>query len=201
MVRIPVIIMRLFDSKCSKPKNITDNLARLSAKPGVQYTLILSRKDGAIVQSTGLPTAEEQGEPLPDQKDASQSFDRPAGASQETAGEQQNANGQASAKTAENIARLVFAFVTASGELADALETANEVQLLRLRTGKGEVVIVPGKRLCGVSSDPADPIRCQIPPSRGARPTKDWVVSSTLRSIHRLHKMRSRYPALVALLI
>ncbi|KAJ5092630.1 hypothetical protein NUU61_007500 [Penicillium alfredii] len=44
------------------PHHVTALLSHLTSRPGVQSTLILSRKDGSIIQSTGLlapPSAEE----------------------------------------------------------------------------------------------------------------------------------------------
>lgn len=47
--------------------------------------------------------------------------------------------------SAENVARMVFQFVSGANVFADAMDKSDEVKLLRLRTRKSEVVIVPGK--------------------------------------------------------
>ena len=49
-------------------------------------------------------------------------------------------------KTAEEVAKMAFSFVNAAGSLANGLEEGDDVQLLRLRTKKHELVIVPGMR-------------------------------------------------------
>lgn len=108
------------------------NLNRLAQKPGVQATLVLSRQSGAIVQSTGLEKAETNGD------------SRPATS---------NADDSAEAKVArlqsvEETARLVFEYVTASSRIAQEMNGTNddELKLLRVRTKRNELVIVPGKR-------------------------------------------------------
>lgn len=47
--------------------------------------------------------------------------------------------------TAEDVARMVFAFVAASKGFAEGMDKSDEVKLLRLRTRKTEIVIVPGR--------------------------------------------------------
>lgn len=49
-------------------------------------------------------------------------------------------------KSAEEMARMVWAFVEAAGGLVVGLDPEDEVKLLRLRTKKQELVIVPGER-------------------------------------------------------
>ncbi len=47
--------------------------------------------------------------------------------------------------SAEQIARMVFAFVAAANLFTEGIDKSDEVKLLRLRTRKKEIVIVPGK--------------------------------------------------------
>ena len=49
-------------------------------------------------------------------------------------------------KSAEEMARMVWAFVAAAGGLVVGLDPEDEMKLLRLRTKKQEFVIVPGER-------------------------------------------------------
>ena len=49
--------------------------------------------------------------------------------------------------TAEDIARLVFAFAAEAKSFTEGIDESDEVKLLRLRTRKNEIVIVPGKSL------------------------------------------------------
>ena len=49
--------------------------------------------------------------------------------------------------TAEDIARMVFAFAAEAKTFTEGIDESDEVKLLRLRTRKNEIVIVPGKPL------------------------------------------------------
>jgi dynein light chain roadblock-type len=46
--------------------------------------------------------------------------------------------------SAEDVAGMVWSFLSAAGNLVDELDKEDEVRLLRLRTKKNELVIVPG---------------------------------------------------------
>lgn len=109
-------------------------LARLSQKPGVQSTLILSRHTGAIVRTSGLISNSSSANPnstLP--------------ASSEANGDSYaNGRKESGIHSAEDIASLVWAFLKAAGTLVDEMDKEDEVKLLRLRTKKNELVIVPG---------------------------------------------------------
>jgi dynein light chain roadblock-type len=111
-------------------------LARLSSRPGVQSTLILSRDTGAIVRSSGLITAEEIGED---------------GATSTSNGTYANGNAEGEVKKkgtrkAEEVAALVYTFVKSAGSMVEELNGEHdEAKLLRIRTKKNEVVVVPGE--------------------------------------------------------
>jgi dynein light chain roadblock-type len=102
-------------------------LARISQRPGVQSTLVLSRDTGSIVRSTGLLTAEDIAE--------------------DSDGLLIGISGEGKSKgtrNAEQVARLVWNFVKSAGAMTEELNGENdEVKLLRLRTKKNELVIVP----------------------------------------------------------
>ena len=111
------------------------HLSRLSQKPGVQSTLILSRETGAIVQSSGL-----------------ESLDEPSSPDSTLLPSSTLTNGNVEIKgtkmqVAEDVARLVYKFVKAAGDMVQELNGTqdDELKLLRLRTKKNELVIVPGK--------------------------------------------------------
>lgn len=108
-------------------------LARLSQRPGVQSTLILSRDTGAIVRSSGLITAEELGED---------------GSAPTSNGTYANGEGEGKKKgtrRAEEVAALVWRFVRGAGEMAEELNgEGDESKLVRVRTKRNEVVVVPG---------------------------------------------------------
>ena len=116
------------------PSEETQNLlARLSQRPGVQSTLVLARDTGAIVRSSGLLTPEEID----------------VDGTDPTNGTYMNGTeGEAPSKgtrNAEDVARLVYGFVKSAGSMIEELNGANdEAKLLRLRTKRNELVIVPG---------------------------------------------------------
>jgi predicted regulator of Ras-like GTPase activity (Roadblock/LC7/MglB family) len=111
-------------------------LARLSQRPGVQGTLILSRDTGAIVRSSGLITDEEDGE---GEAARPTSSDPTNGTDGETT---KNLKGT---RRAEDVARLVWRFVQSAGTMIEELNgESDEAKLLRVRTKKNELVIVPG---------------------------------------------------------
>ncbi|KAF1966279.1 hypothetical protein BU23DRAFT_560434 [Bimuria novae-zelandiae CBS 107.79] len=115
------------------PEETLAHLVRLSQKPGVQSTLILSRDNGAIVRTTGLISNSSSANPnstLP--------------ASNETAPDSYtNGKKDTGMNSAEDVASKVWAFLTAAGNLVEGLYEEDEVKLLRLRTKKNELVIIP----------------------------------------------------------
>jgi dynein light chain roadblock-type len=118
----------------AQPEEVLSLLTRLSQKPGVQSTLILSRETGAIVRTSGLisnSTSPNPNSTLP--------------ASNET-GPDNYTNGrkEGGMQSAEDVASMVWSFLIAAGTLVDGLDKEDEVKLLRLRTKKNELVIVPG---------------------------------------------------------
>ncbi|CAG7927339.1 unnamed protein product [Penicillium olsonii] len=150
------------------PQHVTALLSHLTSRPGVQSTLILSRKDGSIIQSTGQlaqpqDTNDTNTQPS-DSSPASPAFAQPYQPSQ-----------------AETLAAHIFAFVSSASALGISLSrpvvTQNgshwdeayegnegqdrddedrdedgEVKLLRMRTKKHEIVVVPDRKylLCVV---------------------------------------------------
>ena len=52
--------------------------------------------------------------------------------------------GDEKGNSAEDIARMVFAFVAGAKIFTEGMDKSDEVKLLRLRTRKNEIVIVPG---------------------------------------------------------
>jgi dynein light chain roadblock-type len=111
-------------------------LTRLGQKPGVQSTLILSRETGAIVRTSGLIS-----------KSSSPNPNSTLPASSEATGENYtNGRKESGIHSAEDVASLVWSFLKAAGSLVDELDKEDEVKLLRLRTKKNELVIVPGTK-------------------------------------------------------
>jgi predicted regulator of Ras-like GTPase activity (Roadblock/LC7/MglB family) len=120
------------------PSEETANLlARLSSRPGVQGTLILSRETGAIVRSSGLITND----------------DGEIEAARPTSSDQTNGTDgvvkKKGTRNAEDVARLVWRFVQSAGAMIEELNgESDEAKLLRVRTKKNELVIVPGTCDC-----------------------------------------------------
>ncbi|KAF2017448.1 hypothetical protein BU24DRAFT_420500 [Aaosphaeria arxii CBS 175.79] len=111
-------------------------LTRLSQKPGVQSTLVLARDTGAIVRTSGLIS-----------KSASANPNSTLPASSETSADNYtNTRKEGGIHNAEDVASMVWSFLTAAGDLVDGLDTEDEVKLLRLRTKKNELVIVPDSK-------------------------------------------------------
>lgn len=118
-----------------------ENLSRLASKPGVQYTLVLSKTDGSIIRSSshfgsargsalsvsglGNGTGEELQKSMTNYD--TDTTETPA------------------QKSTEDIAKMVFSFVSAAGTLVEDMESDDDLKLLRLRTRKNEIIIVPGE--------------------------------------------------------
>lgn len=49
-------------------------------------------------------------------------------------------------QSAEDVASMVWSFISAASSLVEGLDKEDEVKLLRLRTKKNELVIVPGEQ-------------------------------------------------------
>lgn len=179
------------------PQHVTALLSHLTSRPGVQSTLILSRKDGSIIQSTGLLAAQEQNTPR--QTPLSSSSPEPSPLAQSSDPSPASPTPATSPSTyqpsqAEALAAHIFNFVASASALGISLSKPNtqqsgdapnssgldgaygtytngtrtpqeeqeadagdrdeedEVKLLRLRTKKHEIVVVPDKKylLCVV---------------------------------------------------
>ncbi|KAF2116517.1 hypothetical protein BDV96DRAFT_644951 [Lophiotrema nucula] len=119
------------------PDETLSLLTRLSQKPGVQSTLILSRDTGAIVRTSGLISNSTTANPnstLPTSNDSN------------GADSYANARKESGIHSAEDVASAVWSFLSSAGKLVDGLDKEDEVKLLRLRTKKNELVIVPDSK-------------------------------------------------------
>ena len=107
--------------------------------------MVLSRADGTIIRCSGLSMKPETN------PDFGRSVTGSEGGRAEFGGEGDDqaayGSGDGSQKTAKDVAKMVFNFVAAAGGLVQGLDEGNEVQFLRLRTKKNEMVIVPGTLL------------------------------------------------------
>ena len=133
--------------KNPQPAATLENLSRLASKPGVQSTLILSKSDGSIIRSTGLLASSSSPSQDPTVNNSISQNSPGEAADAIRGGSEYPGNGEVEAKgnNAEEVARMVFAFVAGAKAFTEGMDKSDEVRLLRLRTRKNEIVIVPGK--------------------------------------------------------
>ncbi|KAK0655998.1 hypothetical protein B0T16DRAFT_424666 [Cercophora newfieldiana] len=120
------------------PDALEETLGRLSKKPGVKATIVLDRASGAILKTSGQVSAVRKinstSSSLPTQTTGSFSSDA---ATNTTAGPSTQEQGF------QELAAIVWNFIGTAGGLVQQLDTEDELKLLRLRTKKQELVIVP----------------------------------------------------------
>lgn len=118
-----------------------ENLYRLDSKLGVERTLVLSKTDGSIIRSSSHSTGSKAstlsasglGNGFEDERQKNiTNYDLDT---TETAAQ----------KNIEDIARMVFSFMSAAGALVEEMDPEDACKLLRLRTRKNEFIIVPGQ--------------------------------------------------------
>ena len=115
----------------------------------MQSTLILSKTDGSIIRSTGLLAEPTSADDL-SLGNTSLNGDGYTGRDARTAGGSRHEESRtASSKSAEDVAGMVFSFVSGAQEFVEGMDATDNMRLLRLRTRKNEVVIVPGQ--CSIS--------------------------------------------------
>ncbi|KXJ94078.1 hypothetical protein Micbo1qcDRAFT_231648 [Microdochium bolleyi] len=135
----------------SNSDSIDEALHRLSRKPGVKAWLMLDRATGAVLKTNGhissirpAKKAIANSNTSPLQIPSSGSF------SSDVVSSDSDNESQA----AQELASLVWSFITSAGALVDEMDSDDELKLLRLRTRKQELVIVPeAKYLLVVSHD------------------------------------------------
>ncbi|KAJ5110231.1 Dynein light chain-related protein [Penicillium argentinense] len=178
------------------PQHVTALLSHLTSRPGVESTLILSRKDGSIIQSAGLLAPSESGTSTPRTAAApaaatsTESITQPADSSPSSPAQPSPSTYQPS--QVEALAAHIFNYVSSASALGVSLsrpvqksdgrkagtleggydvhangtstpreegeaeaaerEEDDEVKLLRMRTRKHEIVVVPDRKylLCVV---------------------------------------------------
>ncbi|KAG7291644.1 hypothetical protein NEMBOFW57_001663 [Staphylotrichum longicolle] len=111
---------------------LDETLGRLSKKAGVRATIVLDRVSGAILRTSGQVDSIRKTKPSGSSAPATGSFTNEA-----------NGNSSGEEQGAEELASMVWNFVSTAGSLVQELDTEDEVKLLRLRTKKQEFVIVP----------------------------------------------------------
>ncbi|EKJ71939.1 hypothetical protein NXS19_005342 [Fusarium pseudograminearum] len=109
---------------------LEEKLGRLSKKPGVKASIVLDRATGAILKTSGQVDALQTSKSRTTSTATTFSNETPALEENETQG-------------VEQFAAIVWNYVNSSGNLVQELDGEDEVKLLRLRTRKQELVIVP----------------------------------------------------------
>ncbi|OAA61835.1 Dynein light chain-related protein [Niveomyces insectorum RCEF 264] len=140
---------------------LDETLGRLAKKAGVHATILLDRSSGAILRMEGqiasirtaVGSSSSNGSGGNGKGNSNKNGTANSGTSTQTGaglsgGEApgaDNSDGLPADETkgARELAGLVWNFVKTSGDLVEAIDTDDELKLLRLRTKKQELVIVP----------------------------------------------------------
>lgn len=109
---------------------LNEKLGRLSRKPGVKASLVLDRTTGSILKTSGQLAALRTSKARNEATAASFSNEAPAAEESESKG-------------LEDFAALIWNYVNASEHLVQEVDGEDGLKLLRLRTKKQEIVIVP----------------------------------------------------------
>ncbi|KAI0476141.1 hypothetical protein GGR56DRAFT_641371 [Xylariaceae sp. FL0804] len=121
-------------------ESMEEALHRLSKKPGVRAWLMLDRSDGAVLKTNGQIAAVRPPRSAASAGGGGNALPTPTGGSFST-DVSANTNNETSA--AQELASMVWAFLSTAGSLVEEMDTEDELKLLRLRTKKQEFVIVP----------------------------------------------------------
>ncbi|KAK7426766.1 hypothetical protein QQZ08_006802 [Neonectria magnoliae] len=109
---------------------LEEKLGRLSKKPGVKASIVIDRATGAILKTSG-------------EIDALQTTKSRTTSTASTFSNETPTPEEAESRGVEQFATMVWNFVNNAGGFVQELDTEDEVRLLRLRTRKQELVIVP----------------------------------------------------------
>ncbi|KZZ93254.1 Dynein light chain-related protein [Moelleriella libera RCEF 2490] len=109
---------------------LEEKLGRLSSKPGVRASIILDRASGAILKTSGQSSALRTAKARDAASAASLSNEVPAAEASEAQG-------------VDDFAAMIWNYVSVSSQLVQEADKEDELRLLRLRTKKQEIVIVP----------------------------------------------------------
>ncbi|KAH8171809.1 Dynein light chain-related protein [Sarocladium implicatum] len=110
---------------------LEEKLGRLTRKPGVRASLVLDRQSGAILKTSGDASA------LLTAKSRTTSTATTLATSEAPTTEDNESQGM------EDFAAMIWTFVKQSSQFVENVDQEDEMRLLRLRTRKQELVIVP----------------------------------------------------------
>ncbi|KFA60559.1 hypothetical protein S40285_07356 [Stachybotrys chlorohalonatus IBT 40285] len=122
--------MQSNNSQSSGQDALEEKLGRLSKKPGVKASIVIDRASGAILKTSGQLSALRTARSRTASTAASFNNEVPAAEESESKG-------------IEEFAVMIWNFVNGSGQLVQDIDGEDELRLLRLRTKKQEIVIVP----------------------------------------------------------
>ncbi|KAI0894387.1 hypothetical protein F4806DRAFT_121063 [Annulohypoxylon nitens] len=130
-------------------ESIEESLHRLSKKPGVKAWLMIDRTNGAVLKTNGQISAIRPARSSTTSENnntnnrASLQLPNPPSGSFST---DVNANTNNETQAAQELASMVWTFLSTAGSLVDEIDSEDELKLLRLRTKKQELVIVPEQK-------------------------------------------------------
>ncbi|KAG6100128.1 hypothetical protein E4U30_005354 [Claviceps sp. LM220 group G6] len=109
---------------------LEEKLGRLATKPGVRAGIVLDRASGAIIKTSGELSALRTAKSRDAATAASFSNEAPTAEASESQG-------------VEDFAAMIWNYVNASAHLVQDMDNEDALRLLRLRTKRQEIVIVP----------------------------------------------------------
>ncbi|KAG6132183.1 hypothetical protein E4U38_003529 [Claviceps purpurea] len=109
---------------------LEEKLGRLATKPGVRAGIVLDRASGAIIKTSGELSALRTAKARDAATAASFSNEAPTAEASESQG-------------VEDFAAMIWNYVNASAHLVQDMDKEDALRLLRLRTKRQEIVIVP----------------------------------------------------------
>ncbi|RDL37018.1 uncharacterized protein BP5553_04451 [Venustampulla echinocandica] len=120
-------MQRATDLQGGVPSAVSETISRLAGKSGVKATMVLDRSLNTVLQTTGSFSS-------------FRSLDAPRNtASASTTSDTNTANEEG----VDEFAAMIWSFVNSAGGLVHNLDSEDDIKLLRLRTKKNELVIVP----------------------------------------------------------
>ncbi|KAI5925782.1 hypothetical protein F4810DRAFT_33174 [Camillea tinctor] len=123
------------DKALNTADSMDEALHRLSKKPGVKAWLMLDRTNGAVLKTNG-----QVSNVRPARSPSNASLPTPTGGSFST---DVNASTNNETQAAQELASMVWSFLSSAGSLVEEMDSEDELKLLRLRTKQQELVIVP----------------------------------------------------------
>ncbi|KAI1329948.1 hypothetical protein F5Y16DRAFT_60938 [Xylariaceae sp. FL0255] len=119
-------------------ESMEEALHRLSKKPGVKAWLMLDRSNGAVLKTNGQIAAVRPAKSTPNNSSNNTTTSTGGSFSNDA-----NTSADNETQAAQELASMVWGFLSTAGSLVDEIDPEDELRLLRLRTKKQEFVIVP----------------------------------------------------------